>query len=457
MKCLRLMSLHNAWHLIRVRLKATLVRVGYNPVDGFPGDAELGIPPAAPGSLKDLGSDRRLNLILDTQARLIAGKGQQQRGLDATALDQFPAYELVRGGRVKTPREWLKRWKTAADNIDWQGVSKAAFAQGRMIALKTSLVWGAIGSSALFNDALDVDHPPFAFNSQMVWEVRDREDCDEFGLDPNAQRASKVLDEKKLPPSVASAQGLDQDFVTALASKRDQIEARDGRLTLQGVFGVAAPPPSRSRTNALLACVDALDVRFNARKKIKGGKYMTHPQLPSKRCGGAWIPGWKDCHQGLPAQGKQGAAKIGQEGTAESLKLPDLRAMPALPRTPRATVEAAMQEIQKGVIRTDPRHLKVHFSAALESHLKFNVAKGDLHRAAFLPQAKETVTQPHEIWEYRHRHRYIASFERSDGSKAFGVVTSRHTEHENLAVTFQPIDWKHIKKWRVGKLLYTAY
>ena len=78
------------------RLKQMLAQLGYDPVTGFPGDEELGIPPAEPGSLRDLSSDRRINLILDTQTQLLAGKGQQQRGLEPAALDLFPCYELVR-------------------------------------------------------------------------------------------------------------------------------------------------------------------------------------------------------------------------------------------------------------------------------------------------------------------------------------------------------------------------
>ena len=50
---------------------------------------------------------------------------------------------------VRVPREWLKRWSVAADNIDWQGVSREAYGNLRMVALKTSGIWAAIGSTAL--------------------------------------------------------------------------------------------------------------------------------------------------------------------------------------------------------------------------------------------------------------------------------------------------------------------
>lgn len=175
---------------LRVEARELLARAGYTPEKGFPGDEELGIPPAEPGSLKDLGSEKRLNLILNTQRDMMNGLGKKLRGL--TRVTSHPAWELVRVLSSRVPREWLERWKTAAENIDWQGVSRAALDGGRMVALKTSPMWPALGSAALFADALNVDHPPFAFNSGMGWrELRDDEARD-LGLDANALDAQQV-------------------------------------------------------------------------------------------------------------------------------------------------------------------------------------------------------------------------------------------------------------------------
>ena len=54
--------------------------------------------------------------------------------------------------------------------------------KGRMIALKDAEVWSAIGDSALFPDALDVDHPPFAFESGMGWREILGSEARELGL-----------------------------------------------------------------------------------------------------------------------------------------------------------------------------------------------------------------------------------------------------------------------------------
>lgn len=245
---------------LRLELKDILTRLQYDPVTGFPGDEELGIPPAHAGSLQDFSSDRRINLILDTQLKLMAGKGQEQQGLGAAALDLFPAYELVRIESRRVPREWLRDWEIAAENVDWAGVSKEAFKQGRMIALKISPVWPAVGSSALFPDALDVSHPPFRFGSGMGWEVKGRDEAERWGLGlKDAKLAAIPAAVKTLPPATVSTKGLSAESLARLKRTLDNAEAKDGKLTLESVFGNAPPPPPRKqRTNVTSLC-DGLD------------------------------------------------------------------------------------------------------------------------------------------------------------------------------------------------------
>ncbi len=152
---------------LRIEARRLLVSYGYTPEKGFPGDAELGVPEAMPASLQDLSSERRLNLIFDTQTKLMRGLGQKIRGMDR--METAPAWELVRIEDRRVPREWLERFAIASDNVDHVGVYDLP---GRMVARKDSPVWAALGSSALFEDALDVDHSPFAFGSGMGWLER---------------------------------------------------------------------------------------------------------------------------------------------------------------------------------------------------------------------------------------------------------------------------------------------
>lgn len=177
---------------LRIEARKLLVQAGYTPDAGFPGDAALGIPKATAGSLRDLSSEKRLNLIYETQAQTMRGLGMKLRGM--SRIESQPAWELVRYKQAREQaweRDWLQRWKIAADNVEWQGVLGGQ-ASGpaddgnagalRMIALQTSPIWLALGSSALFADALNVDHPPFAFSSGMGWRAVGFRECEKLGL-----------------------------------------------------------------------------------------------------------------------------------------------------------------------------------------------------------------------------------------------------------------------------------
>lgn len=156
----------------RVVLAETLRALGYTPEGGFP-DAPAGaVPPALEGTLQDLSAFRRLDLIVRTQLELMQGAGQQARGTTADRLEAFPAWELIRVLEVTVPRDWPARWAIAGGRMT----------DGRMIALKGDPVWGELGSSGNFDDALDTDHPPFAFNSGMGWREIQREEALAMGI-----------------------------------------------------------------------------------------------------------------------------------------------------------------------------------------------------------------------------------------------------------------------------------
>jgi hypothetical protein len=136
---------------LRLELKRLLTQLAYDPATGFPGDEELDIPPAEPGSLQDLASDARLNLILKTQEKLTRGAAQKARGLER--MDFFPAWELVRVGERRVPRGsmgtigWGRRWMESGGPvplIDADGLP-------RLIALKTDPIWEALGRGRVLN------------------------------------------------------------------------------------------------------------------------------------------------------------------------------------------------------------------------------------------------------------------------------------------------------------------
>lgn len=237
---------------LRLELKQILAELGYDPVNGFPGDAKLGIPAARPGSLQDLSSDRRINLILDTQIELMGGKGQQQRGLEAAALDLFPAWELVRVRTVETPRDWHTRWGIA-------GGRKIKDAEGRvrLVAHKLDEIWSVLGDRSLFKDALGVAHPPFAFSSGMAWQAVDADEWADLmklnGIKPSKAEAGTLpANVLQMPPATISTDGLSKSSVERMMAKLKNVEQRDGKLTLKSIVG------SPARVNAWLDQVEII-------------------------------------------------------------------------------------------------------------------------------------------------------------------------------------------------------
>ena len=107
--------------------------------------------------LRDLTSERRINLQVDTQIDMMQGAGQRLQATRPEVLDQFPAWELIRTGSAKDPRDWASIWAELG----------GTFYGGRMIAAKDDPIWGQLGNSALFADGLDNDFPPYRFGSHM--------------------------------------------------------------------------------------------------------------------------------------------------------------------------------------------------------------------------------------------------------------------------------------------------
>ena len=168
---------------VRAAAKKLLAEVGYEPA---PGDA---------GTLKDLSSDARINLVIKTNVQMAQGQGLWMRTQQPALLAHWPAWELFRAeGRVH-PRFWLERWQQAgAATGDPIGIGWTITSDERLIALKNHAIWGLIGSSELFKDGLDTPWPPFAFNSGMWVRDIERAICVAIGLlKPGQTVAPKTL------------------------------------------------------------------------------------------------------------------------------------------------------------------------------------------------------------------------------------------------------------------------
>ena len=169
----------------RIRLMRKLKQLGYDPAVGFPQDM-ASIPPAERGSLEDLSSAKRIDLILETNVRMARGYAQMVAGKDSYNRYAYPGWELIRLYVRETPRGsaesksvgWFTRWHDAGDSVGWVGAVKDP-----MIARKDSAIWQALGDGAGgYIDTLLNPFPPFAFGSGMAWSAVSRARCVELGL-----------------------------------------------------------------------------------------------------------------------------------------------------------------------------------------------------------------------------------------------------------------------------------
>lgn len=144
------------------------------------------------GTIKDLTSDGRLQLMIETNVLDAQGYGTHRAGIDPVALEVNPGQELVRFGNPDKPRDWEARWEAARAATTADGATSAD--SGRMVALKGHPIWQALGDGAGgYKDGLGNPWPPFAFASTMNVIAVDREECELLGiLAPGAQNPGEA-------------------------------------------------------------------------------------------------------------------------------------------------------------------------------------------------------------------------------------------------------------------------
>ncbi len=153
----------------RLEIKKLYEKLGYDP-----GDAR--------GTIQDLSSEARINLVLKTNVELAQGAGNFLKSNDPAQVEDFPCQELVRFGDRKEPRDWQQRWLIAAQVV---GDVDAVAAMPRMIARKDSPIWQELGNA---DDGLGNPFPPFAFQSGMWVQEVSREEAVKLGvIDPQDQ------------------------------------------------------------------------------------------------------------------------------------------------------------------------------------------------------------------------------------------------------------------------------
>lgn len=157
-------------------------------------------PPGEKGTITDLSSDTRLNLIVKTNVQLAQGAGHfVQANANEDRVDLWPAWELVRNEDREVPRgerrgpkgiivpdpgnAWPVRFGAAAEAAGDEDAQRVLNTTGRMVALKSSRVWQALGDGAGgYDDTLGNPYFPFAFNSGMATDEVGRQEAEELGL-----------------------------------------------------------------------------------------------------------------------------------------------------------------------------------------------------------------------------------------------------------------------------------
>jgi hypothetical protein len=247
----------------RTALYEVLDVLGYDvEKGGFPGEE---LEPGIKGTLQDLRSFRRMDLIVRTQQDLMVGAGEQMRGQTPERLSEYPAWELVRVQSVAVPRDWPSRWVIAGGQLT----------AGRMVALKGDPIWGELGSYDRFQDALGVDHPPFAFNSGMGWEEISAAEAQSLGITgpdgetPDEWLASEpvtLAGRQPMPTPKLSLNGVDP----ALIARFKALSDADG--TAKGFDFEASARRSNAARDAQISQRAAQEKAADLAAMPKGGK-----------------------------------------------------------------------------------------------------------------------------------------------------------------------------------------
>lgn len=185
---------------VRRDLRSVLSSVGYAPEEG------------REGSLQDLTSKRRLDLIIKTNVDQAKGYVSHLRATSGGAYLAFPAYELIRVEERNLKRDWSSIWRSAASRVSFEGVARGT---SRFVAFKTSPIWKAISR---FGNPF----PPFDFNSGMGLRDVSKTECIELGL----------LKPSEEPPTPKTP-GFNDNLSSSIPMKDSDPEA----IKLKEIFG----------------------------------------------------------------------------------------------------------------------------------------------------------------------------------------------------------------------------
>ena len=232
----------------KLLLTQVYTALGYDAeAGGFPQDKPGTVEPATRGTLRDLSSQRRMELTITTNYRMLANEAFVKRTTeDEQRRYQFPCFELIRIEPRITPRgfkrskggdldiapgeDWLSRFVAAGGELYEKGT--------RMIAPKGSDVWIKLGAGAGgYRDTLGNPFAPFAFGSGYGLRELPRGEClligvitedDVIAKMPVTLQGALKAQAKKIDPKIlAEFDDLEDDgeWLRLAKAKQDKVEA----------------------------------------------------------------------------------------------------------------------------------------------------------------------------------------------------------------------------------------
>ncbi len=147
-------------------------------------------------TFKDILNDiTRFDSILKTIEDVACGADHfLEQNFDETRIDEFPALQFHRVYRRKTSRDWPSRWIAAAQASGDNNAARVLQNTGKMIALKSSGIWQALGDgTGGYEDALGAPFPPFALDSGFDVDEVPRGKCEKLGLLARGEKAKSAF------------------------------------------------------------------------------------------------------------------------------------------------------------------------------------------------------------------------------------------------------------------------
>lgn len=255
-------------------------------------DLGLDPEPGKEGTLEDVTSVRRLELIYDTNVALAYNHARWRTGQQDILMRLVPAYELIREEDRDEPREWFEIWRGEMARL--APTTRARFIPtterpqygGRFIAPKNDPIWQALGDSP---DGLQRPYPPFRFRSGMGWRDVRRREALRLGIIDEDEEPEPAPDIPlaSIAGNLQSVRGIPGPVVEQLAAEFEGVATMDGgdeRIRLFDALTDAVTDLARGRSaRARRAGLEKLIGRIKRRGGPKAKKSIAALKAQLKR------------------------------------------------------------------------------------------------------------------------------------------------------------------------------